>query len=127
MEPFNTDSIESNWDLPFSTGVRHGDTIYLSGQVPLDPETGGMIEGTVKEQAVQIFENVSVILEEAGSSLDHVIRSTAYLENVDDFWAMNEVYREYFSEPYPARSAFEVSALAEDFDIEIEFIAAPKE
>lgn len=127
MEAINTDAINSKWDLPFSTGVRHGDTIYLSGQVPLDPETGGMIDGDVKEQTAQIFENTAVILEEAGSSLDHVIRSTAYLEDVDDFWMMNEVYREYLSEPYPARSAFEVGALAEDFDVEIEFIAAPKE
>lgn len=111
------------FDLPFSQATVHGDTVYLSGQVPVDPETGDVVGETLTEQVDRTMENAATILEAAGSSLDDVLKVTAFLTDINDFDEFNEAYRPHVSEPYPARSAYEVSDLAIDIDVEIELIA----
>ena len=117
-------------DLPLSQAIIHGDTVYLSGQVPVDPEDPGTVENpnvvgeNIEEQTEAVMENAKAILEAAGSSLDNLIKATVYLTDTDDFGDFNKTYRSYLSEPYPARSAFEVSKLAADFKVEVEFIAS---
>ena len=110
-------------DVPLSHAVEHDGLIYVSGQVPFDLSTGEVVGETITEQTEHTLENVATVLEAAGSSLDDVIKTTVFLVDVEDFDAMNEVYGEYMSEPYPARSAFEVSDLAADILVEIEAIA----
>jgi 2-iminobutanoate/2-iminopropanoate deaminase len=122
MEPIHTDDAPV-FDLPFSQAIVHDDTIYLSGQVPVDPETDEIVDGGIEEQTKQTMENAAAILEEAGSSLDDVIKATVFLTDINDFDAFNETYSEYVSDPLPARSAFEVSDLAIDIVVEIELIA----
>ena len=111
------------FDYPFSQATKHGDTIYLSGQVPVDPETSEIVEGGIKEQTARIMENAQAILEAGGSSLDKVLKAEVYLTDINDFESFNEAYREYLSDPKPARSAYEVSDLAIDIVVEIDFIA----
>ena len=111
------------FDLPFSQATKHNDTIYVSGQVPINPETGDIVGGGITQQTKQIMENTSAILEEAGSSLDNLLKSQVYLKDIEDFAEFNEVYSEYVSDPKPALSAFEVSDLAIDIVVEIDFIA----
>jgi len=128
MCPFgNMDQIHTEkapiFDLPFSQATKHGDTIYLSGQVPVDPATGEIVDGGIKEQTEQVMENAAAILEEAGSSLDKVLKAEAYLTDIDDFDDFNAVYGQYVTDPKPARSAYEVSDLAIDIVVEIDFIA----
>lgn len=113
-----------DYGLPISQAIKHGDTVYVAGQTGGDPETGEVVEGGVAEQTRQTLENISAILEAAGTSLDNVVKATVFIEDMDDFGEVNEVYAEYMSEPYPARSAVEVSDLAIDFEVEIEVIAA---
>ena len=110
--------------FPFSQAMAHGDTVYVSGQVPLDPETGELVAGGVAEQTDRIMANIAAILEAAGSSLDDALKATVFLTDMDDFRAFNEAYRAHFDEPFPARSAVEVSDLAGDFDVEVDLIAA---
>lgn len=112
------------FDLPISQGVVHGDTLYVSGQTGVDPETNEMVEGGVEAEARMALENIGAILRAAGSSFDDVIKATVFVEDMDDFEAVNAVYEEFLSEPYPARSAVEVSDLALEFAVEIEAIAA---
>ena len=121
-EVFTEDGPE--FDLPFSQAIKHGDTVYVSGQVPVDPDTLDIVGETVAEQTHRTMQNAAIILEAAGTSLDNVVKVTAFLDDIDDFDEFNEAYWEHVSEPYPARSAFEVSDLAIDIDIEIEVIAA---
>ena len=107
---------------PYSQGIQTGNMYFFSGQLPLDPQTGVMPE-TIQEQTKQSLENIKGLLESQELSLADVVKTTVYLDNINDFAAMNEVYAEYFSEPYPARSAIEVGKLPKDALIEIEVIA----
>lgn len=108
---------------PYSQGIRDGDRIFVSGQGPLDPDTGEVISADIGEQAERTLENVAAILEAGGASLDSVIKATVFVTDMDDYNAINEVYGEYMSKPYPARSAVEVGELPGPFDVEIEVIA----
>lgn len=122
MEQISTDSGDS--DLPFSEAIRHGDTIYVSGQGPLDPETGTVVGDTVQEQTAKTLENIGRILEAGGSSLDHIVKATVYIQDMDHYDAVNQTYEKYVSKPYPARTAVEVADLPVPIDVEIEVIAA---
>lgn len=107
---------------PYSQGVRIGDLIYTSGQIPLNPKTGQMVEG-IQAQTKQSLENCKAIIEAAGSSLENVFKTTVFLSDMNDFSEMNAVYAEYFKENSPARSAVQVARLPKDAKIEIEMIA----
>ena len=107
---------------PYSQGIQTGNMYFFSGQLPLDPQTGVMPE-TIQEQTKQSLENIKGLLESQELSLADVVKTTVYLDNINDFAAMNDVYAEYFSEPYPARSAIEVGKLPKDALVEIEVIA----
>ena len=108
---------------PYSQAVESGMRVYVSGQLPIDPQTGEMIDGCIKCKARQSLTNIRHILEEAGLSMQDVVKVTVLLTDINDFSAVNEVYAEFFSEPYPARSAFAVAALPKGGPIEIEAIA----
>ena len=107
---------------PYSSAVRAGDTLYLSGQLGIDPATGELAEG-VEAQARQAMQNIAAVLEEAGSSFDDVVKMTVLLADIDDFAAVNEVYGSFLAAPYPARSAFQVAAIPKGALVEIEAIA----
>ena len=107
---------------PYSQGITIGNLVYTSGQLPINVETGVMPE-TIEEQTRQSLENVKAILEEAGSSMEKVIKTTVFLSDMNDFAKMNEVYSSFFAQPYPARSAVEVARLPKDAKVEIEVIA----
>ncbi|MEN8221640.1 MAG: RidA family protein [Acidobacteriota bacterium] len=109
---------------PYSQGVVSSGFIFLSGQVGIDPESGKLVDGGVSEQTKQIFANIKNVLDEAGSTLDDIVKVTVFLKNMDDFSLVNSKYAEYFIEPYPARSAVQAAKLPLDVDIEIEVIAA---
>ncbi|MGI6129997.1 MAG: RidA family protein [bacterium] len=110
---------------PYSQAIRIGDLIFTSGQLPMDPVSGQLVEGDVKAQTRQVLTNVKAVLEAAGTSLDNVVKTTVFLKDMADFAAMNEVYAEFFSEPFPARSAVQVVALPnKDAAVEIETVAA---
>jgi 2-iminobutanoate/2-iminopropanoate deaminase len=108
---------------PYSQAVEMGNTLYVSGQIPIDPETGKLVEGGIKEQTEQVFKNIGAILNIAGYSFSDVIKSTCLLSDMADFKAMNEVYAQYYQEKQPARTAFAVKALPMGALIEIETIA----
>lgn len=107
---------------PYSQGVKIGEMVYTSGQLPVNPITGIMPED-VKEQTKQSLENVKAILEAAGTSMDKVVKTTVFIKNMDDFAQINEVYGEFFKVPYPSRSCVEVARLPKDAKVEIEVIA----
>lgn len=107
---------------PYSQAVVVGEMVYTSGQLGLDPETMELKE-TVVEQAHQACKNLVAVLEEAGSSINNVIKTTVFLADINDFAAVNEVYAEYFTEPFPARSAVQVGNLPKLAKVEIEVIA----
>ena len=108
---------------PYSQAIRAGSLVFVSGQIPLDPETGTLIEGDVTLQTHRVFRSLAAILEAAGSSLDRVVRATVYLADMNDFAAMNDVYGTYFSSPAPARSTVQAARLPKDARIEIDVIA----
>ena len=124
VEEVSTDAAPNSESFPFSQGIVHGDTVYTSGQIGMDPETGEVVEGGIRAETRRTMENVAAVLEAAGSSLDDAIKATVFLTDMDDFAAFNEVYAEYVSEPRPARSAVEVSGLARDIAVEVEMVAA---
>jgi 2-iminobutanoate/2-iminopropanoate deaminase len=107
---------------PFSSGVRAGELIFLSGQVAQDPATGKLITGDVSAQAEQIFRNFSAVLRAAGKTFADVVRVGVYLTNMADYPALNAVYGRYFEAPYPARTAIAVSALPLGAVVEMEFV-----
>lgn len=107
---------------PYSQGIDLGDMIFFSGQIPLNPKTGEMPEG-IKAQTVQSLENVKGLLESQGLDFSNVVKTTVFLDSMDDFAVMNEIYAQYFVEPYPARSAVEVAKLPKGALIEVEVIA----
>ena len=109
---------------PYSQAIRVGNIVYTSGQIPLDPATGAFVEGGIKEQTRQALTNIKAILEEAGTSMDNVVKTTVFMANMDDFADMNAVYAEFFTAPYPARSAVAVKTLPKGALVEIEVVAA---
>ena len=108
---------------PYSQAVRAGGFLVVSGQIPLDPDTGALVEGDVAVQTHRVFRNLAAILTAAGSSLDRVVRATVYLADMNDFSAMNEVYATYFTSPAPARSTIQAARLPKDARVEIDVIA----
>jgi 2-iminobutanoate/2-iminopropanoate deaminase len=106
----------------YSQAVKVGDMIYTSGQIPLTPQ-GELVTGDIHDQTRQILNNLQAVLEEAGSSLSQIVKTTIYLTNMDDFIAVNTVYGEYFAGSYPARSTVAVKTLPKNVDIEIDAIA----
>lgn len=109
---------------PYSHAVRIGDLLFCSGQIPIDPEhPETSIAIDVQGQTRQVLENMKRVLESEGLSLDHVVKTTVFMTNLDDFAQMNEIYAEFFQEPYPARSTIQVSALPKSSHVEIEAVA----
>ena len=107
---------------PYSQGIDLGNMIFFSGQIPLDPVTGEMLEG-IEAQTKRSLENVKGLLESQGLDFSNVVKTTVFLDNMDDFAVMNGIYAQYFVEPYPARSAVEVAKLPKGALIEVEVIA----
>ena len=111
---------------PYSQAIQVGNLVYTSGQIPIDPSTGAFVEGGIKEQTRQSLTNVKAILEEAGLSISNVVKTTVFMADMGDFAEMNAVYAEFFSEPYPARSAVAVKTLPKGALVEIEVVAEVK-
>lgn len=109
---------------PYSQAIEVNGFVYASGQLPIDPATGAFPEGGVKEQTRQSILNVKAILEESGLALSNVVKTTVYLADMGDFAAMNEVYSQFFAQPFPARSAIAVKALPKGALVEVEVVAA---
>ncbi len=111
---------------PYSQAIQSGDWIFTSGQIPLDPATGQIVAGGIAEQTARVLDSLRAVLQAAGSDLAHVVKTTVYLKNMQDFAAMNAVYATYFGvggTPAPARSTVEVARLPKDVLVEIEAIA----
>ncbi|HEX8735628.1 MAG TPA: RidA family protein [Pyrinomonadaceae bacterium] len=108
---------------PYSQAVKTGNMVFLSGQIPIDPQTGEFVSGGVAEQTGQVLKNLSAVLEAAGTSLNNVVKTTVFLADMNDFTAMNEVYARYFSENKPARATVQAARLPRDARVEIECIA----
>jgi len=108
---------------PYSQAVQVGNLVYTSGQIPINPATGVFAEGSIKEQTRQSLLNVKAILEEAGLTMANVLKTTVFMADMNDFADMNSVYAEFFSEPYPARSAVAVKTLPKGALVEIEVVA----
>ena len=108
---------------PYSQAIQVGNLVFASGQIPIDPATGNYVAGGVREQARQSLTNVKAILDEAGLTLDNVVKTTVFLADMNDFADVNAVYAEFFAEPYPARSAVAVKTLPKGALVEIEVIA----
>lgn len=108
---------------PYSQAIRSGAMLFTSGQIPIDPATGKVVEGDVQAQTHQVFANLQAILKASGTSLEHVVKTTCFLRDMNDFKAFNEVYAQYFSAHRPARSAVQVARLPLDVAVEIEAVA----
>ncbi len=108
---------------PYSQAVRAGGLVFLSGQIPLDPETGEFVAGGIGEQTEQVLRNISKVLEAAGTGLERVVKTTVYLADMNDFAAMNEVYARYFESEPPARSTVQAARLPRDARVEIDAVA----
>lgn len=112
---------------PYSQGIQAGDLLFLSGQLPIDPATGEIAATDIEGQTKQSLTNVKAILESAGCTMDHVVKTTVFLKDINEFGKMNEVYKEFFNEGnYPARSAIQVAAIPKDAKVEIEVVALKK-
>ncbi len=108
---------------PYSQAVQMGNLVFVSGQIPVDPATGQVVDGDIAAMTRRVLDNVGAVLAEAGASFGHVARTSVYLADMNDFAAMNAVYGEYFSAPAPARSTVQVARLPKDVRIEIDVIA----
>ena len=108
---------------PYSQAIRTGNLLFVSGQVPLDPATGQLLEGDIRVQTRQVFKNLAAILEAAGSGFARVVKTTVYLRDLGEFAAMNEVYAEFFGDQPPARATVQVARLPRDAAVEIEVVA----
>ena len=108
---------------PYSQGIRAGSLLFVSGQVPIDPATGSIVDGDIAAQTHRVLQNVGAILEAGGAWFDNVVRTTVFLADMNDFAAMNAVYATYFKAPAPARATVQVSRLPRDARIEIDVIA----
>ena len=107
---------------PYSQAVRAGNTVYLSGQIPLDPKTGELVKGDIKQESRRAFDNLKAVAAAAGDGLQQVVRVTIYLTDLGDFAQVNEVMAGYFQEPYPARATVGVAALPRGARIEIDAV-----
>ncbi len=108
---------------PYSQAIKVGNLVYTSGQIPIDPATGMIVEGGIQAQARQSLLNVKAILEEAGLTMGNVVKTTVFMADMNDFADMNAVYAEFFAEPFPARSAVAVKTLPKGALVEIEVVA----
>ncbi|WP_459191118.1 Rid family detoxifying hydrolase [Halosimplex sp. J119] len=122
MEEISTDAAPPSIG-PFSQGIKDGDTVHVSGQGPIEPQTGEIIEGNISDETRRTLENVSAVLEAAGASLDDVLKTTVFVQDMANYDEINDVYAEHFTAPYPARSAVEVADLPVDIGVEIEVTA----
>jgi 2-iminobutanoate/2-iminopropanoate deaminase len=109
---------------PYSQAIRTGSLLFVSGQVPIDPDTGYLVDGDIAAQTHRVFQNIAQILRAAGASFDQVVRTTVFLADMNDFAVVNEVYGTYFSAPEPARATVQVSRLPKDARIEVDVIAS---
>ena len=107
---------------PYSQGVEKNGILYTSGQIPIDPLTGKLITGNFSKQVQIVLKNLRAIIEEGGFTVDNIVKTTVFLKDLDNFKVVNEVYKEFFNNEFPARSAVEVSRLPLDADIEIEAV-----
>lgn len=107
---------------PYSQAVRAGNTVYFSGQIPLDPATGNLVDGDIAVQARRAFDNLKAVAEAAGGSLDRIVRLGLYLTDLSQFAAVNAVMQDYFAAPYPARSTIEVSGLPKGAAFEVDAV-----
>ena len=126
-KPSNVDFLntgKANPNLPFSQIVKAGNTLYMSGQIGINPATGKLAAGGFEGAAKQTLENIKRTLEQHNYSMSNIVKCTVMLTNINDFKAFNAIYTQYFSAPYPARSAFAVNALALDSLVEVECIGA---
>jgi 2-iminobutanoate/2-iminopropanoate deaminase len=108
---------------PYSPAVKVGNMLFLSGSIPLDPVSGQLVEGGIKEQTTRVLENIKALLGAAGADFSHVVRTTVFMIDLGEFAAMNEIYASYFAAPYPARSTVQVVKLPRDVKVEIDLIA----
>ena len=108
---------------PYSQAIEINDMIFTSGIIPINPANGTLVDGSIEEQTKQVFDNMKGLLEDAGSSLDKIIKTTVFIKNMNDFSRINEVYASYFTGDFPARSCVEVARLPKDVLIEVEAIA----
>ena len=120
-QPIHTDSAPAAVG-PYSQAVRAGNTVFLSGQIPLDPATGVLVEGDIATQARRAFDNLQAVCVTAGGSFDDVVRLGLYLTDLSDFGAVNAVMAEYFAQPYPARSTVEVAGLPKGAAFEVDAV-----
>lgn len=111
---------------PYSQAVRCGNLLFISGQIPIDPDTGELVKGDLEEQAERVLKNLKAILEAAGLGLEDVVKTTLFLKDLGNFEKINNIYRRYFLNNPPARSTVEVSRLPKDAEVEIEAIACKK-
>lgn len=109
---------------PYSQAIVTGGLVFASGQIAIDPATGELNTGTIEDQTRQVLKNLGAVLDAAGCSYEHVVKATVFLQDMNDFGRMNEVYAEFFKPPFPARAAVQVARLPRDVKIEIEAIAA---
>lgn len=107
---------------PYSQAIEVNGMIYTSGMIPINPQTGELVTGSVEEQAEQAFTNLKALIEAAGSSIDKVVKTVVFISNMDDFAKINAIYEKYFTAPYPARSCVEVARLPKDVALEIEAV-----
>ena len=108
---------------PYSPALKVGNMLFLSGSIPLDPASGQLVEGGIKEQTTRVMENIKGLLAAAGADFNTVVRTTVFMVDLGEFAAMNEIYASYFSAPYPARSTVQVVKLPRDVRVEIDVIA----
>ena len=109
--------------VPYNHAVRVGDLLFCAGQIPIDPATGQLVPGDIKDQTRRVLENVKCILDDQGLTFANVVKSTVFLTNLADFAGMNEIYSQYFTSDFPARSTIQVAALPRAASVEIEVIA----
>ncbi|MBM4251895.1 MAG: RidA family protein [Deltaproteobacteria bacterium] len=108
---------------PYSQAVRAGSLLYVSGQIPLDPQTGELVGSDIESQTRRVLDNLAAILKAGSSGLEHVIKTTIYLQDMQQFQKVNEIYGSYFKPPYPARATVEVARLPRNVQVEIDCIA----
>ena len=108
---------------PYSQAIEVNGMIYTSGMIPIDPSTGELVTGSVEAQAEQAFENLCHLVEDSGSKVENIVKTTVFIKEMNDFGKINEIYKKYFKEPFPARSCVEVARLPKDVLLEVEAIA----
>ena len=122
LEPISTPAAPAAIG-PYSQAIRAGDFLFVAGQIPLDPATGTLVDGSIREQTHQVLKNLGAILTEAGISYDRVVKTTIYLADLSDFATVNEIYGTYFPQPAPARATIQAARLPRDVRVEIDLIA----